>query len=305
MFPVTIQIYIRNFLNTGPKLVTQLLKASVFFIHFKAGQTISFTHTHDLVRGQGTGTHSAFMTAAVNLCFKTNARFASDIKRADSLRTIDLVTRHTHQINRILGHIKVQFTNGLSGINVEENATFTAHLTDGIDILDNTDFIVDSHDGNQNSVITHGRFQCIQIQKTIGQNVHVGHIKAFRFQMTHAVQNGLVFGLHRDEVLAAVFIKVSNTFERQVVRLGSPGCPNNFARIGVDHLSDLRTGFFDSLAGFQSVRMRIAGRIAETLVEPGNHLFYNTGINRSRGTVVQVNRFSQFELLNESTPIYI
>ena len=74
----------------------------------------------------------------------------------------------------------------------------TAHFTDFFDVLNDADFIVDGHHGNQGSIRTHGFGQSVEVQKSALADVHVCHFKAFAFKFSHGVQHGFVFGLYRD-----------------------------------------------------------------------------------------------------------
>ena len=138
------------------------------------------------------------MTAAVNDGFNTSTRFAANIKSAHSLRSVELVGGKAHQINLEFFHIQRDLAGGLSGVDVEQDSAFTAHFTDFFDVLNDADFIVDGHHGNQGSIRTHGFGQSVEVQKSALADVHVCHFKAFAFKFSHGVQHGFVFGLYRD-----------------------------------------------------------------------------------------------------------
>ncbi len=69
-----------------------------------------------------------FVAAAVNDGFNTSARFAANIKRTHSLRSVELVGGKAHQIHLEFFHIQGDLAGCLSGVDMEENSAFAAHL---------------------------------------------------------------------------------------------------------------------------------------------------------------------------------
>src|SRR3546814_2941566 len=72
-------------------------------------------------------------------------------------------------------------------------------------------------------------------------------------------------------MLAARGICMGRTFDRQIIRFGCSGRPDDFAWIGIDQLRHLGSGQLDGLFGIPAVSMAARGRIAELLVQPGHH----------------------------------
>ena len=85
-------------------------------MHFFPCDTVGLTHADDLVRGQCTGTHATFMSAAMHLRFQTDAGTPTDEKGSDTFRTANLVCGQCHQINFCFLQIDVHFACCLCGI---------------------------------------------------------------------------------------------------------------------------------------------------------------------------------------------
>ncbi len=182
------------------------------------------------------------MTAAVHLRFDTDTRFTTHVQRADTFRAIDFVAGEGHQVHFQLAQIDRQFAHALGGVNMVDDAAGTAHFADGGDILHHADFVVNVHNGNQNGVVAHCRFELFQVNNAVTLRGEVGHFKPFTLQLTAGIQYGFVFGFAGDDVLAFFLIEVGRTFNRQVVGFGRAGSENNFTRVGANQLSNLITG---------------------------------------------------------------
>ena len=91
LLEVAIDIDLLDFLQAGKQPVTQAANAGVFQVHLFARKAEGFTHADDLVRRQRTRAEPAFLTAAMNLCFQADARFAANVERAYALGAVGLV----------------------------------------------------------------------------------------------------------------------------------------------------------------------------------------------------------------------
>src|SRR5690606_1968537 len=121
-------------------------------------------------------------------------------------------------------------------------------------------------------------------------DVQVGGLKTLALQFTHGVEHGLVLGLDRDDVLAAGLVEVRRALEREVVRFGRAGGPDDLARVGADQFGHLDAGLFDGLFGFPAISMRAGGGVAEVLTQPRDHGVDDARVHRGGGAVVHVNR---------------
>ena len=78
----------------------------------------------------------------------------SDVKEADSFRSVNLMTAGTEHINIALIHIDRDLAKCLYGICVEQNPIFFCDASNLLDRLDRSDLIVCKHNGNQDRIRT-------------------------------------------------------------------------------------------------------------------------------------------------------
>ena len=172
---------------------------------------------------------------------------------------------------------------------MEDDAFFSAQIANSGHILNHADFIVHEHHAEQYGVRANGCFQHVHVQQTVCLHIKVRRVKPLAFQFTESVEHGLVLGFNRDDVLAFCFVELRCTFDRQVVRLGSATCPNNFAGICANQVSNLSARIFHGGFSFPAPGVAAGRRIAKMLAQPRNHGVHNTWIARVRGAVVHVN----------------
>ena len=172
---------------------------------------------------------------------------------------------------------------------MEDDALFTAQSTDGVQILNHTDFIVHSHHAGEDGVRANCRLEHFQIQQTVFIDVQIRDFKALTLQLTHGVQHSLVLGLHRDQVLALALVEVRSTLDRQVVGLGRTAGPHDFAGVSIDQLGHLLAGILDSFFSFPAPGMTTRGSITKMLTQPRNHRVYHAGVHGSRCAVIEIN----------------
>ena len=142
---VTVNVHLFHILETVMKLVAQCANSFVFSPHFGLGDAKGLAHPDDLVRWQRTRAQAALMTAAVDLRLNTHTRFASHVQRADPLGAVYLVRRDRQQVDLELLCINKDFSRGLDGITMENDALFAADLADLCNRLDDADLVVDHH----------------------------------------------------------------------------------------------------------------------------------------------------------------
>ena len=129
--------------------------------------------------------------------------------------------REAHQIDFQRRQVDIDFAGGLSCIDVEKNTFTTEQFTDLGNGLHHANFVINGHDGYKNRIRTQCRFQCRQINQTIGQDIEVRDFKTLTFQLTHRIEHGLVFGFQRNEVFTLTLIKISRTLDGQIVGFSS------------------------------------------------------------------------------------
>lgn len=112
------------------------------------------------------------------------------------------MTGEGHQVHFQLAQVDRQFAHALGRVHVVDDTARAAHFADGRDVLYHADFVVDVHDGDQNGVITHRRFELFQIDNAVALWRQIGDFEPFTLQLTAGVQHGFVFGFAGDDVLA-------------------------------------------------------------------------------------------------------
>ena len=152
-----------DFAQAFPESVAKSADTLHFFVHFQAAQSVGFAHTDDLVCGKGAGAHASFVAAAVDDGFDTGTRFTANVKSTHTFRSVKLVSRKAHQVDFEFFHVQRNLAGGLSGVDVEQDSAFAAHFTDFFDVLNNADFVVDGHHGNQSCIRTHGFSQSVEV----------------------------------------------------------------------------------------------------------------------------------------------
>ena len=176
---------------------------------------------------------------------------------------------------------------------MKNHALATANLTDFGDRLNDADLVIDEHHRDQNRLRTHRRFQHVEVEQAVVAHVEIRHLETFALKVAARIEHRLVLSLDGDQVFALARIEARRTLQRQVVRFGGAGGPDDFLGIGADQLGDFGTRFLDRRLGFPAESVRARRRIAEFLEEIRNHFFCHARISRRRRRIVQINRQSQ------------
>jgi hypothetical protein len=162
------------------------------------------------------------------------------------------VPGNRHQVNLHCVDVQRDFTDGLGGVGVEKDLFGAADGADFGDGLDHADFVVDRHDRDQHGVFSDCRFQDLeknvklleevggsprvaslrsaslgahlQIHKPIRLNRQISDIEPFLLQVPAAIQHALVFRLGSNDVLLFGLVKLGDAFDGGVVGFcGSAG----------------------------------------------------------------------------------
>ena len=262
--------------------IAEGLDAHVFASHVFLGYAEGFAHTDDLVGRQGARTHAALVTAAVHGGFDTHARLAAHVQRTNAFRAVGLVGRERHQVDFQLGQVDIDLAGGLSSVDVQQHTLGAGQLADGGDVVNRADFVVHVDHRNQDGVFTHRSFDHRRGDDTVGGWLKVGDLETFTLQLAHGVQDSLVLNLGGDQVFAFGRVEMRRALDSQVVGLGGTGGPDDFARVGIDQVSDLATSVLDRFLGFPAEYVGTGGRVAEVSVDQQAfaHFLRDTRINR-------------------------
>ena len=182
----------------------------------------------------------------MHLRFKTDARLAANIQRANTFRAVCLVSAEAHQIDLELAQINVNLAGCLCRIDVEYHTLLAANFTEFGDRLNDAHFVIDEHHRSQNRIRANRCLENLDIEQTIFLNIKIGRFKTLAFQLTHGVKHRFMLGFYRDDVLAfGAGVKIGRTFDGEVIGFGSAGRPENFLGIGTHQISDLLTRLFN------------------------------------------------------------
>src|SRR5450830_1542839 len=247
VFHVAVDIGLFDLLQTLGQTIAHGADVGQFGFHFFAGDAEGFAHADDLMRCQCAGTQTALVTTTVDLRFDTHTWFAANVQRADTLGTVSLVRRETHQVDFPVFQIDLDLAGCLRSIAMENDALRTAEFADFRYRLNHADFVVDQHDRDQDGVGTHGCGDLLDSHQTIVLRLQVSRFETLTLQFAESIQHSLVLGLDRDDVLTLGLVELCSTLDCQVVAFGRTGSPDDFARIRVDQLGDFFACIFHGL----------------------------------------------------------
>ena len=132
---------------------------------------------------------------------------------------------------------------------MKNNLAVTTDFANGGNILNNTDLVIDVHNGYHGGVVTQCSLELFQVQQAIRLRIHVGHFITLAFQLATAIQYRLVLGLECDDVLAVLLVEVCRALDREIIRFSCTRCPDNFFRVGINELRHIDSRLFDSRLG--------------------------------------------------------
>ncbi|MNI76794.1 hypothetical protein D3C73_1330440 [compost metagenome] len=103
---------------------------------------------------------------------------------------------------------------------MEQRPAFTHHLTDGGNIVERPQFVVDQHQRHQESVLAHGFADRLRGDQPIGIRHQVRHGDTGILQLPGGIENGLVFDLAGEDMATASAAPLGYAFEGKVVGFG-------------------------------------------------------------------------------------
>ena len=199
----------------------------------------------DLLRRLCTRPQTALLATAVEDRFHLHAGPVCDVKRTDTFGTIDLVRRHRHQVDGQLAEVDRKLANGLGRVDVKDDVSRTAQLADSIDVLDDACLVVEVHDGDELRVVSQRSFQRYDIEHSAAAGLEPGNLESFPDQLAERIGDGLVFGAHTDQMPATILAVTCGADDREVVRFGRTGRPDEPAGLRVQQCGQLPGRVFD------------------------------------------------------------
>ena len=139
------------------KPVAKFKKPFGFRMKLFTANFCSHAHTDNASNIKSSATHTALVAAAIKHCIKSNAGiFSTNIKSTNAFRTIHFVGGHTKKIDAHIFNIHWDFPNGLCCISVKKHAFSFADCADFFHGMNGTDFIVGSHNADNDSFVGNG-----------------------------------------------------------------------------------------------------------------------------------------------------
>ena len=158
------------------------------------------------------------MAAAVDLLGDLDARIAAaNVECADALGAVDLVAGEREHVDVVGHHVDGDLAHGLDGVGVEDDALLVAELADLANGLDDADFVVGVHDGDEDGLVVDGALQVFEIDEAVGLHGQIGDAVALLLELLAGVEDGLVLGDLGDDVVAALAVHLGDALDGEVV----------------------------------------------------------------------------------------
>src|SRR5476651_1756688 len=119
------------------------------------------------------------------------------------------------------------FAQRLSSIAKKNNPMFFNNFTNQTDRLNDSGFIIDIHDYNQDRIGPDGRFQSFQIDQPISLNRQITHFSTQFFQMITSIQYSPVFSRNSNHMFSLAGKHFVNPFNGKIYGFGSARSKNN------------------------------------------------------------------------------
>ena len=181
---------------------------------------------------------------------------AANVKSADPFGTVNLVRGQAEQVDDVGLDVERYLADRLGGIGVEHNAAIVTEPADLGDRIDRPDFVVGGHDRYQDRPLG----QCVGDGRGRNASIFVARndrdLPALPRQPLERVENRLVLGGGRHEMIAAPGRGPRDSLDRQVVRFGCPRREDDLTGFGADGPGDLCSRTLDGLGRLRAKPMR-------------------------------------------------
>ena len=128
------------------------------------------------------------------------------------------------------------------------------------------------------------------IDKPISFHRQIRYAVAIFLKPLAGIENGLVLGHLRDDVVAALAIHLGDALDGQVVRLGGAGGKNDLLGGGADELRNLLAGRLNGLLRLPTKGVIAAGRVAKFAGEKWHHRLQHSWVERAGRVIVHIDR---------------
>lgn len=214
---------------------------------------------------------------------------ASNVKRADAGRTVQLVGRQTEGIDAEFADVEGNTAARGDRVGVHEHAALARDPRDLGDRLDRPDLGVRELDRHQDGVGTQRVRHGVGIDDPMAVDRHQRQRRAILFQPPGRRENRGMLDPRDHHVGSTAAQRRCEPPQRQVVRLGPAPRERDLARLGVDQPGDLFPRPLHRLPRPLTPSVERQG-VPELLGQPGQHGGDHVGMGPRRGNVIQVNR---------------
>ena len=172
----------------------------------------------------------------------------TNIKEADSFRSINLVSTGAQHINVVFIHIDRYLAKCLNCICMEQDAMFFGNTSNFFDWLNGSDLIVCKHYRNKDGFRCDCFFQFIQTDNSILIHIKICDLcSSFFFQIFTCMQNSMMLDLGCNNVITFGFVCFKGSLKCPVVCLTSTCCKINIFFSGIQCICNLLSSFCYSL----------------------------------------------------------
>src|SRR5580704_3685837 len=271
--------------------VAKAAQPNGFFLHLLLAKLTSLTEADDAGDVERAGTHAALVAAAIDDGGKLNARIAAaNVKRADALGAVNFVAADGQHVDVVLLDVHRNLADSLHAVGGKENAMFLGDFADFGDGINDADFVVGVHDGDEDGGRADGGFQLIQVDAPILLHRQIGDFEAVFFEALAGVEDSFVLDGLGDDVVALFAEHFRDALDHQVVGFGCAAGENDLFRRGVDQRSDLLARGFNGLFAGPAEAVVAARGVSELFREIGQHRFHNARIDGRGRVIIHVNR---------------
>src|SRR5690242_1847866 len=121
-------------------------------LHLLMTKFAGFAKADNTRHVEGTGTHTALVTSAIDDGRELHAGIATtDVESTDAFGPVNLVSADRQEVDVVFLNVDRDLAHGLHAIHGEENAVFFGDFADLGDGIDYANFVVGVHDGDQDS----------------------------------------------------------------------------------------------------------------------------------------------------------
>lgn len=174
---------------------------------------------------------------------------------------------------------------------MEESFVVFANLPDFLQWLSDSNLVVNVDDTAKKRIWSHCFLQLFQVYKACRKlNREVSNLEAHILKSSARVKNAFVVYLSGNNVLFFVTIKLSHSFQRNVVALSGSTGENYFFALGTDHVCDVSSCLLTSNLSVPTILVRFGVGIAEVIGQIRKHSIKDSRVHRSCGLVVEVKR---------------